>query len=563
MSAQYFAAQGLTSDDMQGDITLRCLTYVNTKADTALATLAGLPSDVASYATTLSSLVVDMNKLKNYQVVNVKEYGAAGNGSTNDTLAFQIAIGALPINMGCLYIPQGTYLITGSLNIPNRQNLLIKCDNVNIKSNFNGSTFNLNNIIFSQIIGRLKIDAVTSGLSNSIGIDISAFNTLKIEDVEITGDFLVGIKMYNNTNQMEPTILSNCSVYGARTGILLDNGPSAANGAEYVELLGCRCSDCTVVGLQTNAGNTCVTGGYYCNNLIGIKVDGSTGYYNPDHGKLTGVTCNHNLTVGILLRNLKLSFAVVGCQIWATNGPGSYTGATNVTGRIFRYGIYMENVIAANIVGNHIARNRGSVDLGLDGWAECNISNNIFSSDSTAAAIWECGEANSIYGRNQYNLICNNIFQYAITSVSNRISLSNTYNNRSYLINNNIGTTNNNYLMMNTVGATYEIGMHDSYIIDTSIINVAYESSTPNDQSTNIYILPHMFGIPFEINVIGYISQGGFWLRVKTTSTNLPIINSLGSISYYVAHKAIFVSARKIKFTPFGVEGPQWLLSIY
>jgi hypothetical protein len=49
------------------------------------------------------------------QVYNVKDYGAAGDGSTSDTAAVQAAITAA--NGGIVYFPSGTYLV-GSLSLP-------------------------------------------------------------------------------------------------------------------------------------------------------------------------------------------------------------------------------------------------------------------------------------------------------------------------------------------------------------------------------------------------------------------------------------------------------------
>jgi hypothetical protein len=61
------------------------------------------------------------NKLDDY--VNVKDFGAVGNGITNDTAAFQAAFDALFRNADVeyrkrLYVPTGHYVITGVLRIP-------------------------------------------------------------------------------------------------------------------------------------------------------------------------------------------------------------------------------------------------------------------------------------------------------------------------------------------------------------------------------------------------------------------------------------------------------------
>jgi len=61
------------------------------------------------------------NKLDDY--VNVKDFGAVGDGITNDTAAFQAAFDALFRNADVeyrkrLYVPTGHYVITGVLRIP-------------------------------------------------------------------------------------------------------------------------------------------------------------------------------------------------------------------------------------------------------------------------------------------------------------------------------------------------------------------------------------------------------------------------------------------------------------
>jgi hypothetical protein len=56
------------------------------------------------------------SKLKD--VVSVKDFGAVGDGTTNDTAAIQAAIASLPANGGTVFLPPGTYLV-GTFDMPN------------------------------------------------------------------------------------------------------------------------------------------------------------------------------------------------------------------------------------------------------------------------------------------------------------------------------------------------------------------------------------------------------------------------------------------------------------
>jgi len=57
------------------------------------------------------------------EMTSVKEYGAIGDGQTDDTAAIQAAIDAMPDAGGVIYLPIGTYLVR-PLDVPNPCGLL-------------------------------------------------------------------------------------------------------------------------------------------------------------------------------------------------------------------------------------------------------------------------------------------------------------------------------------------------------------------------------------------------------------------------------------------------------
>jgi hypothetical protein len=71
-------------------------------------------------------------------VANVLDYGAVGDGLTNDRAAVQAAIDALAATGGTVYFPEGTYLITGAaLDTPE---IYLNADNIELVGCGSGST---------------------------------------------------------------------------------------------------------------------------------------------------------------------------------------------------------------------------------------------------------------------------------------------------------------------------------------------------------------------------------------------------------------------------------------
>jgi polygalacturonase len=59
---------------------------------------------------------------------NVKNYGAVGNGSHDDTAAIQAAINSLPSTGGTIYVPAGTYMINAVRSVKLRSLMHLKLD---------------------------------------------------------------------------------------------------------------------------------------------------------------------------------------------------------------------------------------------------------------------------------------------------------------------------------------------------------------------------------------------------------------------------------------------------
>lgn len=79
----------------------------------------------------LENIESELDDFKKNQYTNAKDYGAKGDGTTDDTAALQSALNAVS-NGGTLFIPDGSYKISASLNV-NYPNITILGDaNTNI-----------------------------------------------------------------------------------------------------------------------------------------------------------------------------------------------------------------------------------------------------------------------------------------------------------------------------------------------------------------------------------------------------------------------------------------------
>jgi hypothetical protein len=105
-------------------------TLASTNAQTALIELDTEKAPKASPTFTGTSVFptarIEDGQFKQYPVVDVRWYGALGNGSHDDTINIQLAIAtaaASPLVGGTVYLPPGRYLFTGEIVVPDNVDL--------------------------------------------------------------------------------------------------------------------------------------------------------------------------------------------------------------------------------------------------------------------------------------------------------------------------------------------------------------------------------------------------------------------------------------------------------
>jgi hypothetical protein len=121
-------------------------------------------------------------KIIDFNIISVKNYGAMGDGYTDDTLAIQSAISISTINNSIIYFPSGTYYITQSITLPDNTTIIGQGATKSIlcgPGNHNGFILNNNNYIahisFTQWLHALNISNI-NGTSNISIIDCKFYN---------------------------------------------------------------------------------------------------------------------------------------------------------------------------------------------------------------------------------------------------------------------------------------------------------------------------------------------------------------------------------------------------
>lgn len=178
-------------------------------------------------------------------VLNVKDFGAKGDGITDDTAAIQAALNAYPNGRRIIYLPNGTYLVSNTLNWPagtpgagneykrttlqgqSEQGTIIK-----LKDGAAGFTNpdNPKAVIFTgpapaqrfgNSIRSLTVDTGRGNLG-AAGIQFNASNQGALRDVTIQsgdGQGVYGLDM-DFTDEIGPLLVKDVTVNGFQYGIV-------------------------------------------------------------------------------------------------------------------------------------------------------------------------------------------------------------------------------------------------------------------------------------------------------------------------------------------------------
>lgn len=332
----------------------------------------------------------------NPSYVNVRQYGALGDGSTDDTTAIGNALTDAATNgMRRVYFPQGTYRTTSALSISGDFHLFGDGPNTSIiKVDHTGNGITFTGTITSSENQKLEViglgfrsnsstadAAIECSWTTSGGGNFPAWPNCLICDVEInnastTTAFQYGIKATNATH----SLISNVNCFALENGTI----SGSSYGLHLTECIDTRIENCTFHYWETGVYGVDTEGLHFAGNVFlscldGIKIEttltsGKPGLY---------ITRNH-LNVGRYgIHVIEQVQCFIGDNLIYGDQRTPTAGTTFMGVRIEAgsnaSGVEMQSIIRDNIVA--------MVDESVSGYSTANYGYAVYGGTGTVESV--------------------------------------------------------------------------------------------------------------------------------------------------------------------------------
>ena len=256
----------------------------------------------------------------------VKDFGAVGDGVTDDTLSIQDAF-----DNGVGYFPNGTYISSNLL--VNYNNLVIEGESKStiIKAtnamtgyliNADGSCVYVKNITLEGKNITNYSGTATIGTQSGIFLNILTPKQM-VYNVDFTGFDNIALGLNGNIiHQGDGLVVDSCSfIYNS---VALDTGPggvnkdsrlNGTNGAEYISIVNNIFKYCRYAYIG-DSGNQTATGNVISDNYYGFYVNGAAA--NSGHSSFTGNISNSN-AFNLFVKDCVIGYSISGNQFFSGN----------------------------------------------------------------------------------------------------------------------------------------------------------------------------------------------------------------------------------------------------
>jgi hypothetical protein len=245
-------------------------------------------SDVNKPVSTAQQTALNNKVAKGELVLNVKDYGALGDGVADDTTGLQAWLDAIKSQKRPGYLPAGNYKITATLSLTQLIGCRIYGDSTSVHSNRNGSR-----IVWAGAAGGTMFlyQGVRNGMLSGFELDGAGIAGIGLDFDAVSGGFAA---VYNQFIKME---FGRCTVAGvniAKSNFQLDE-------STFIDcmFMACNSSATPVMGAGTACGvsihdansvwhqfRTCAWSG--CDIGISSVQSGTGGHFGINGGRFGG-----------------------------------------------------------------------------------------------------------------------------------------------------------------------------------------------------------------------------------------------------------------------------------
>ncbi len=282
-------------------------------------------SNILSYSDSLKAVIdaaLATKQATDAAVANVKDYGATGNGTTDDLAAFNAAVATGKI----IYVPAGIYNITGAVQLLANQKMYGQGRKSIIKQlTDNRAVITAVNCEISNILFQGKGRDINFFGSNA-GIYISAGSIgFKIYDCWFEDFAGANFSSGGGGGIYGELISTGFSNGGQITNCYFTNNSQGINlgvRSEYITITACTFGQ-NKIGLLIQTGNITVTGCVLQSNDINIKLDAGP---NNGHNIIANTISNHSVNHNLYIQDTNNGMAFIGCEfnvgnIFISNSP--------------------------------------------------------------------------------------------------------------------------------------------------------------------------------------------------------------------------------------------------
>jgi len=301
--------------------------YLGTKSDAAFGTVdsavlyASADSTLKFKYRAIARSLAYADSVQSITFANVRDYGAVGNGTTDDRAAFVAAFATgLPV-----LVPQGKFYLSSTITLTDYQTIrgvgdssiiCLKTGNYAALS-VQGSYVKISNLSIRGK-GRGTTTPYATSYPNQHGISIigTAGVTYARSEIDIDHclfDSLGGAGVYINQNRK--VIYGNAVSATNNRALHSWGGIMTDTSAEYNTFVNNNISECEYA-IYNKGGNNNFIGGMLTYNRVGFYLKKGV---NDGHNAAIGITINHSVGDGIWADSLQTGFLFSGCVLYYSN----------------------------------------------------------------------------------------------------------------------------------------------------------------------------------------------------------------------------------------------------